>query len=78
INWIWAGGTIFHLRENVNGPDLATLQVRGNQPPNITLTAPVNGSAAMAPATVVVSANASDPDGSVQRVEFWGDGSLIK
>jgi hypothetical protein len=40
-----------------------------NQPPVVTL---INaGDTFNAPATISISANASDPDGSVSRVEFW-------
>jgi RHS repeat-associated protein len=75
--WISSGGARFHLRETATSPDLATVDVRGNLPPNITLNAPANGSAFVAPANIAVSANASDPDGSIQRVEFWGNGVRV-
>jgi YD repeat-containing protein len=48
-----------------------------NSPPSISLTAPVNGSSLAAPATVNLAANASDVDGSVAKVEFYRNGSLI-
>jgi phosphatidylserine/phosphatidylglycerophosphate/cardiolipin synthase-like enzyme len=48
-----------------------------NAAPAISLTAPDNGSSFTAPASVTVSADASDTDGSVVRVDFFANGSLI-
>jgi hypothetical protein len=42
-----------------------------NQPSVVTLTAPVNGAIYNAPATIAIAATASDPDGSIARVEFY-------
>jgi len=49
----------------------------GNTPPTVTLTSPANGTSVAAPAAVVVSANASDSDGSVSRVDFFACATLI-
>ncbi len=49
----------------------------GNQPPVISLTAPANGAAYTAPATVMLSATANDVDGTVSRVDFYRSGILI-
>jgi hypothetical protein len=48
-----------------------------NQPPNVSLTAPANGATFTAPATVTLSADASDADGSVTRVDFYHESTLI-
>ena len=40
-------------------------------PPAITLTAPDDGSIVAAPASITIAATASDPDGSVAKVEFF-------
>jgi regulation of enolase protein 1 (concanavalin A-like superfamily) len=48
-----------------------------NQPPTIALTAPANGASYTAPATISVAANASDGDGTVARVDFYRDTTLI-
>jgi len=48
-----------------------------NQPPTVSITAPVSGTTFTAPATISISATASDPDGPVSKVEFFGDSSLI-
>src|SRR5206468_2033537 len=48
-----------------------------NQPPTVSLTAPANGSTYTAPATVALSAAATDSDGTIQRVEFYSGGALL-
>jgi hypothetical protein len=48
-----------------------------NQVPTVSLTAPANGATFTAPATITVSATASDPDGTVTTVEFYADQTLI-
>lgn len=75
--WIGAGVVRFHLRENIGAPDLATVDVRGNFPPDIGLAAPTSGTSFYAPGAITISASASDSDGSVQRVEFWADGNQL-
>jgi hypothetical protein len=42
-----------------------------NQPPAVSLTAPANGATFTAPATITVSATASDGDGTVASVAFY-------
>ena len=48
-----------------------------NVPPTVVLTSPVTGTSVLAPASVVVSADASDGDGSVSRVDFYAGATLI-
>ncbi|HEX5731197.1 MAG TPA: PKD domain-containing protein [Blastocatellia bacterium] len=48
-----------------------------NQPPLVTITSPANGAAFNAPANIAITATASDSDGSVTRVDFFGDGAFI-
>src|SRR5262245_65058991 len=47
----------------------AIAQLKPNQPPTVTLTAPTNGASFTAPATATVSATAADADGTVASVE---------
>ena len=42
-----------------------------NKPPLVTLTAPANGAVYTAPATIVITASASDPDGTIALVELF-------
>jgi hypothetical protein len=48
-----------------------------NAPPTVSLTSPVSGSTYTAPATVALAATASDPDGTIARVEFWTSTTLL-
>ena len=42
-----------------------------NAPPGVTLTSPDNEQAYIQPATVTLTADASDPDGGIEKVEFY-------
>jgi hypothetical protein len=48
-----------------------------NQPPQTSLTAPADGATFAAPATVTLTATASDADGSIAAVEFYAGSTLI-
>jgi regulation of enolase protein 1 (concanavalin A-like superfamily) len=57
---------------------VASVTVTGaNQPPTVTLTAPANGATYAAPATLTLTANATDANGSVARVEFYNGAALL-
>ena len=49
----------------------------GNAPPSATITAPVNGAVYSNPAAIVLSASASDSDGTVTKVEFYNGSTLL-
>lgn len=49
----------------------------GNQSPLVTLASPANGATFAAPANITINANASDPDGSIAKVEFYRDGTKL-
>jgi regulation of enolase protein 1 (concanavalin A-like superfamily) len=58
--------------------DSVTVRVPSpNQPPTVSLTAPANGATFTAPATITVSATASDAAGTVTTVEFYAGATLI-
>jgi chitinase len=48
-----------------------------NRPPTAAITAPGNGATFAAGAAINLAASASDPDGSIARVDFYADGALV-
>ena len=48
-----------------------------NQPPTASLTGPANGETFTAPATIVLTATASDTDGTVTSIDFYAGTTLI-
>jgi len=61
---------------NCLGQAAATLTVNTNPPPAVTLTAPSNGTVYTAPATITLTASASDAQG-ISRVEFYSGATLL-
>jgi hypothetical protein len=49
----------------------------GNTPPTVSITSPAAGATFTAPVTVTIQASAADSDGSVSKVDFYADGSLL-
>jgi hypothetical protein len=54
-----------------------TATISGARAPLVSITSPANGSTFPSPATFTVSANASDPDGAVTKVDFFASGAPI-
>jgi|WetSurMetagenome_2_1015567.scaffolds.fasta_scaffold00011_26 uncharacterized repeat protein (TIGR02059 family) len=48
-----------------------------NTKPSVLITSPGNGTAFTAPATIPITANASDPDGTVTKVEFYNGATKL-
>jgi beta-glucanase (GH16 family) len=48
-----------------------------NTPPTVSLTSPASGSTATAPATITISANAADANGTVSSVAFYNGATLL-
>jgi len=48
-----------------------------DKPPTVTLTSPASGASFFAPAAINLAASASDPDGTVTRVDFFQGTTLI-
>jgi fibronectin type 3 domain-containing protein len=76
-----ANGTTYHFivtATNANGTsgNSASVSARPGTP-SVALTSPGASSSYTAPASIVVSANASDVDGTVSKVEFFANGGLI-
>ncbi|GEP40958.1 hypothetical protein BGE01nite_02490 [Brevifollis gellanilyticus] len=51
--------------------------VVGDEPPVIAITAPTNGTALPAPASITLTATATDAEGPVDKVEFFSGGTLL-
>jgi GH18 family chitinase len=49
----------------------------GNTPPVVTVTNPVNNATFTAPANITLSATASDPNGTIAKVEFYQGATLL-
>ena len=60
-----------------DGP-LGTLHIsRANLPPQITLTSPTSNSSYTSPATIFLSATATDPDSTIRSVEFFSGATRL-
>ncbi len=49
----------------------------GNTPPTVSLTSPANGASFTAPASISISANAADANGTVSSVAFYNGATLL-
>ena len=56
---------------------ITVLPTEGNRTPTVNLTSPANGTRFNTPAAVIVTAAATDADGSVMNVQFFANGNLI-
>ena len=54
-----------------------TITVVDNAAPTVGLTSPTAGTQYVAPATITMSAVAADSDGSIARIDFYADSSLV-
>jgi serine protease len=54
-----------------------TVNAAANVAPTVSLTGPANGASYTAPASITLSANAADSDGTIAKVEFFAGGTLI-
>src|SRR5690606_21255941 len=48
-----------------------------NQPPTVSLTAPANNTTYTAPASISITASASDADGTIAEVAFYNGSTLL-
>jgi len=66
------------VRENASVADTFTIQkTPGNAAPSVALTSPANGATFTAPADIALAATAGDTDGTVARVEFYRETTLL-
>ncbi|MEI6560947.1 MAG: Ig-like domain-containing protein [Verrucomicrobiota bacterium] len=57
--------------------NVAKAVTTANKPPTVSLTSPVGATQLKAPATITLSAAASDSDGTITKVEFYNGSSLL-
>ena len=57
--------------------ELIGTRVAGNSAPTVTETAPASGAVYTAPASITLTAQAADSDGSIQRVDFYQGSTLL-
>jgi Bacterial Ig domain len=54
-----------------------TIKVNANVAPTISITAPANNATLAAPANITINANATDSDGTINKVEFFNGTTLL-
>jgi hypothetical protein len=64
---------LYFVRKNLGPPGAP----RTNQPPAVGINSPASGASFIAPAAVAITAQASDADGSVSKVEFFNGGTKL-
>ena len=62
---------------NNTATENTTILPDSNAAPTTEITSPATGALFVGPASITISANATDSDGSVNQVDFYGDGNLI-
>jgi len=69
---------IITLTMDLAGPCDFIVLPQTNAPPSVAITSPANGTVyTTVPATIPIAANASDPDGTIAKVEFYADTTLL-
>ncbi|WP_169336219.1 Ig-like domain-containing protein [Pontibacter roseus] len=63
--------------EAFSAPVAITVNPPANQVPVIAITSPVDGASFIAPAAISISANASDTDGTISKVEFFNGATKL-
>jgi len=71
VNWNAPGGAAPGWVDAVVGARAAAQDPPASAAPSVSITSPPTGSEFNAPATITISANASDADGSIGKVEFF-------
>lgn len=72
-----ATGTVKIRHDGATAVQILFTGTVGNVPPTVTLTAPVNGTAYTAPASITLGATAADSDGTVTKVDFYNGATLL-
>jgi len=56
----------------------STVTIRVNQPPVVSISSPVSGALFTAPASVTITASATDADGTIAKVDFYQGSTLLR
>lgn len=73
----WVKGKILNPADSWASGGTTPPTTPTNQAPTVALTSPANSATFAAPATVAITANASDADGTVARVEFFNGSNKL-
>ena len=79
-NYNGADSFVVQVSDGRGGTDTITVNVTitaVNDAPSVSLTAPTNGASFTAPATITLTANASDVDGTITTVGFYNGATLL-
>jgi len=76
-NFIPVAGRTFTDQGTANCVQGTTPAPTPNQSPTATLTQPIDGATFTAPATITLTATASDPEGALTRVEFLNGATIL-
>ena len=76
-NWNGPGEFAPTWIEAIDGARAAAASEPLDRPPWISLTSPADGSLCLAPGAISIEATVGDGDGSVVKVEFFGDGAPL-
>ena len=60
-----------------SAPVYIFLSVAGNKPPTAVIISPLNNAQFLTPASIAINATAADSDGSIFKVDFFADSTLI-
>lgn len=63
--------------EKMAAPVIVFVSNPGNNAPSTVITSPADNATFLTPQNIIITANASDGDGSIYKVEFFKDGELI-
>ncbi|MFW0740041.1 Ig-like domain-containing protein, partial [Flavobacterium sp. T12S277] len=79
---VTAGSYALRVKSYDNANATATssvvnIVVNNNQAPTVTVTSPANNATFIAPASIRINAVATDPDGTISKVEFYNGATLL-
>jgi len=63
--------------DNLVSQASVAVTVRVNAAPTVSITSPANNAVFQAPGSITINANASDPDGTISKVEFYQGTTLL-